>query len=244
MTSTRVAAEDRPRLGAQPSAQGVGPVRVLVISAVRLYRDGLVSALADREEIDVVGAVADVGDVLSRGTRPDAEIVLLDLAGGGDRAAVEALNASAPEVGVVVLAVPEVDADVIAYAEAGVAGYVTRDQALDDVAAVIQGAARGELVCSPRIAAALLRRVASAPSEGSRGRTRLTPREREIAHLLRRGLSNKQIARALSIEVATVKNHVHNILEKLHVTRRGEAAARLRATGPVRGSGIERSMTL
>ncbi len=85
------------------------------------------------------------------------------------------------------------------------------------------------MLCTPRIAALLLRRVAEAAAPRSSGLERLTPRETEIVDLIEQGLSNKQIARRLSIELATVKNHVHNILEKLEVARRGEAVARVRA---------------
>ena len=89
------------------------------------------------------------------------------------------------------------------------------------------------------MAASLLRRVAAlaAVHGGELPRGRLTSREREIVRLIDQGLSNKEIARDLGIEVATVKNHVHNILEKLQVHRRGEAAARVRGIGSRRVSG-------
>src|SRR5881296_1366294 len=98
---------------------------------------------------------------------------------------------------------------------------------------------RGVAICSPRVAACLLRRVAAlaAGHGGDLPRAQLTNREREIVRLIDNGLSNKEIARALGIEVATVKNHVHNILEKLQVHRRGEAAARVRGTSRGRMSG-------
>jgi len=95
---------------------------------------------------------------------------------------------------------------------------------------VVSAAVRGELPCSPRIAGGLLRRVTALAAERwSREEPyRLTAREAEIAQLIERGLSNKEIARTLCIEVSTAKNHVHSILEKLHVHRRVEAAALLR----------------
>src|SRR5690606_5745579 len=95
---------------------------------------------------------------------------------------------------------------------------------------------RGESPCSPRIAAMLLRRLASgAARQADADGQDLTPREREVLGLIARGLSNKQIAAQLCIEVPTVKNHVHRILEKLAVRRRSDAAAWLRrrhAVGP------------
>jgi DNA-binding NarL/FixJ family response regulator len=98
---------------------------------------------------------------------------------------------------------------------------------------------RGEFLCSPGTAATLLRRVAALAAERhtADNGARLTPREQQVVRLIDEGLSNKEIARRLSIEVRTVKNHVHSILEKLQVRRRGEAAARMRAVGASRLSG-------
>ena len=140
----------------------------------------------------------------------------------------------------VALGVADADDHVLGCAEAGVAGYVPRDASLDDLVAVIESAFRGEAICSPRIAGSLLRRIATlaAGQNGTMPLAHLTGREREIVRLIDRGLSNKEIARDLGIEVATVKNHVHNILEKLQVRRRGEAAARMRGILPRRGQRI------
>jgi DNA-binding NarL/FixJ family response regulator len=122
---------------------------------------------------------------------------------------------------------------ILACAEAGASGYVPHDASLEELLTVVQAVAQGELLCSPRMAASLFRRLAALASAGT-GRDHqvvgtLTDREREITLLLERQLSNKDIARTLHIEVATVKNHVHNILHKLGVATRTEAAARLRA---------------
>jgi DNA-binding NarL/FixJ family response regulator len=147
-------------------------------------------------------------------------------------AAIRSITTALPEAKVVSLGVAEDDGAVLACAEAGAVGYVPREGSLNDLLAVIESVARGEAVCSPRIAAALLRRVASLAAHRSANQipANLTSREREIVRLIDAGLSNKDIARRLCIEVATVKNHVHNVLEKLHLHRRGEAAAHLRGT--------------
>jgi DNA-binding NarL/FixJ family response regulator len=144
------------------------------------------------------------------------------------------LRRALPQVKIVAFAVVDSDQELLAYAAAGVAGYVTQDGSLDDLAAAVIGALKGELFCSPRLASLLFQRVAvlsdsrDAPEEASG----LTHRERQVASLLSQGLSNKEIAGSLRIGSATVKNHVHSILEKLHVRRRGEAAARWHAGGP------------
>jgi DNA-binding NarL/FixJ family response regulator len=139
---------------------------------------------------------------------------------------------------VVALAVPDLEADVLTCAEAGVSAYVTREQPISALTETILGVARGEAICSARMAATLLRRIATLaverrPEPPDR---RLTERELDVVGLIDQGLSNKLIAGRLCIEVSTVKNHVHSILEKLQVNRRGEAAARVRATTVLRAT--------
>ncbi len=205
-------------------------IRTLVVSDIRLYREGLSDALARGGRCEVVALAADVFAALDeiQAHRPD--VVLLDLALVDADEAVAALAGGDPPVKVVALGVREVPSEVIALAEAGVAGYGTRDATLDQLVDVVESVASGEMVCSPRIAALLLQRVAAA---GARDRNRhddgrLTRRENQIVGLIDEGLSNKQIAQRLSIEVATVKNHVHSILDKLGVDRRWAAAAQVR----------------
>jgi len=121
-------------------------------------------------------------------------------------------------------------------AEAGVAAFVTGEATGEQLLAAILDVGRGEFSCSPRISALLVERVrtlsqsAAAPTPHAH----LTPRERAIADLVAEGLSNKEIAARLGIELCTVKNHVHHILEKLQVARRTQAAARVRRARPVR----------
>jgi DNA-binding NarL/FixJ family response regulator len=129
----------------------------------------------------------------------------------------------------VALGISNVESEVLAYVEAGIAGYVPRDGSLEDLAAVVDSVARDESVVTPRVAASLMRRVKALASDrapSARNAT-LTAREGEIAYLIEQGKSNKEIAVLLNIEVATVKNHVHNILEKLHINRRGQVSGNL-----------------
>jgi two-component system, NarL family, nitrate/nitrite response regulator NarL len=198
-------------------------VRVFLVCDVRVHRDLLSAALADGHGIELAGSAH--GDVACLAVgMSEADVVLVDGGSVGGPATVRALAAAAPEAKIVVTGVPEDEGGVVRLVEAGIAGYATADQPLTDVAAAVVSAAEGELQCSPRVSAALAQRVAalSAAQRHVNGRTTLTPREREIAELIGDGLSNKQIARRLSIELATVKNHVHNILRKLGVTRRDQ----------------------
>ena len=205
-----------------------GTVRVVVASPTRLYREGLAASLANVSTLDIVGTATDVKDSVDAIAALHTDVVLVDALGAAECARL--LAAAAPSVRVVALSVTEADADVIPLVEAGVAGCLTTEQSLDDLAELIVSVARGESPCSPSLAAMLVRRIAVLAAE-QRARTRdtttLTRRELEILRLIGRGLSNKEIAAALHIELATVKNHVHNILEKLNVNGRTEAAALL-----------------
>ncbi|WP_203917819.1 LuxR C-terminal-related transcriptional regulator [Rugosimonospora africana] len=206
-------------------------VRVLVVDDIRLYRDGLVAVL-EREPF-IVGAagVPDAEGALRLLRGRGFEVVLLSMATANSVAICRDLVASADGARVVALAVSGSDDEVVACAEAGVSGYLLRDAPHAELVDVIASAARGETSCPSRIGAALMRRMGALAAERQTwvGPDRLTPREREILDLIEQGKSNKEIARLLCIEVRTVKNHVHNLLEKLKVHRRGEAAALLRS---------------
>jgi DNA-binding NarL/FixJ family response regulator len=166
------------------------------------------------------------------------DIALLDIAMPDGTLTVRALADSAPGVRVVALGVPENDGPVLACAEAGVAGFVPRDGSLEDLVETLKRVVRGEVLCSPRIIGSLFRRVAELAAHPLPPVGRLTQRELEILGLIDQKLSNKEIARRLTIELSTVKNHVHSILKKLQVRRRADAAAwaahaRRRAVGTV-----------
>lgn len=203
---------------------------VAIVTDVRFYCEGIVEILSRSPVLRVAGTADDVDALLPLLHHDDVEIVLLDagLADAIDGA--RRIAAAAPEVKVVALALRETDRDVIAWAEAGLAGYVSRDRSIRELIAAVEGVARGELVCSPRIAAALLRRLGALALRGRAGADpasppSLTSREREIVTLIAQGLSNKQIAHRLGIQLATIKTHVHHILEKMHVRRRIDLVA-------------------
>ncbi len=203
-------------------------LRVLIVAPVRLYREGLTQALVRDESLDVVGAAASAHEALALLDERASDIVVLDVAAGPSFA--RALTTRRPDLRVIVLALAEKPPDVIEWAEAGVAGIVTEDGTISDLVAAILSAADNQLVCSPKTAAALLSRV-RALARNPNGDAALSPREFEIAQLIEQGLMNKEIASRLGIELPTVKNHVHRILEKLGVHRRADAAAHIRRSG-------------
>jgi two-component system, NarL family, nitrate/nitrite response regulator NarL len=209
-----------------------GPVGVFVVSDIRLLREGLAQLIGASERLRVVGVAADVDEAIRAIGALLPDLVLLDTSTRDVRDSTRELRRALAGVPVVAFAVEDSDA-VLACVEAGVAGYVPRNAGIGTLVATLESAARGEAMCSPRVAASLFRRLrdladAQAPSAGAPAEP-LTAREREIAALVAKGLSNKEIARELCIEVPTVKNHVHRVLEKLHVMRRGQIGAAARA---------------
>lgn len=227
---------NEPRDARERGAREVnGSIRVGIVTDVRLYRDGLKQCMERLEHIAVAGMATDAESAIEMAATIRPDIVLLDMSMPSSVATVPEIHSASPATKVVAFAIAGDESDVISYVEAGVAGYVPRNGSVNDLDRAIQSAANGEAICSPRVAAKAFRRLARL----NQGRppqplSSLTPREWEVAELIEHGLSNKQIARRLVITLATVKNHVHNVLEKLSVDRRGEVAARLRAQVPAR----------
>lgn len=211
-------------------------IRVLIVCHVRLYREGLERILGQSPSLEVVGTAKDGDTAIRQARQLGPDIVLLDVAVPDALSTLRDLASNSPDCKVIALGLLEPSDDVLACAEAGVSGYVFRDDPLDDLLATLESTHCGRLRCSTRVAAMLLQHVSTlaAAHVPPRHNLRLTRRELQVVGLLREGLSNKQIAARLSIEVATVKNHVHSILEKLNVQSRAEAATRLRELGPSR----------
>jgi two-component system, NarL family, nitrate/nitrite response regulator NarL len=209
-------------------------VRVLVLADVRLYREGLAQLLAGHPGLTVVGGEAVTADALARVRAERVDVVVLEAATACDTTIVHDLARTVPDAKVVAFGVVDEERQVLRCAEVGVAAFASRDASGRELAEAILGVGRGECSLSPRMTALLLRRLRALAERqpGGPGQDRLTPREQRIVALIAEGLSNKEIATRLGIELCTVKNHVHHILEKLRVTRRTQAVARLRR-GPL-----------
>jgi DNA-binding NarL/FixJ family response regulator len=208
-----------------------GRPRLFILSDVCLLREGLTVALANYPSVEVVGA-SDLSASSTVVAERSPDLLLLDIGGGEGLDRCRPIYQVLPTLKVVAIAVAEVEQDVIACAEAGVSGFVSRTGSVQDVVAAVHGVVRGELVCSPRIAATLFNRIgalASGHCAVSEPKV-LTPRERDVASLVSEGRSNKDIARLLRIQTATVKNHIHSILGKLNLERRGQVAVNLTLT--------------
>jgi two-component system nitrate/nitrite response regulator NarL len=201
------------------------PMRIIVVDDSRLYREALADLLRNEPGIREVETAADGQSALQLDVAFPPTITLLNMATDDSLVWLRALSDAHARV--VALGTRETEAEVVSCAEAGVAGYLPRSESLRSLCALIQAVARGETICSPKATAVLLHRVASLAAERrSSGLALLTARETEVLALIAQGMANRDIAEELSIEVRTVKNHVHSILGKLGVDRRGQAVAR------------------
>lgn len=204
--------------------------RVLILSDVRFIREALASILGQECGLLIIGVAGDLDEAEALSRACVINVVLLDTSLPDGLAAVGRIKAFAPDAAVVALGLAETNENVIVWAEAGVAGYVSRSAGLAELTGAICGILRGEQLCPARVAASLLRHLASraGPANGpptGRHSASLTVRELEIVHLLAEGLSNKEIARHLGVALSTSKSHVHNLLQKLSVPRRGQVVA-------------------
>lgn len=191
----------------------------LVVSEVLIYREGIAAGLARIGDLEVVGAVsaAELPGALEKGR---VDIVFVDISRPQSREAARAARALSPDIQVIGFGMTSED-EGLAGAEAGVIAFVDHDGTIIDLNQAAMRALRGIPVCPPQLTTRLLERVAQLARRGRpEADAHLTRREREIASLVEEGLSNKEIACALNISPATVKNHVHMILDKLNLPRR------------------------
>lgn len=200
-------------------------IRVLIVANVRLYREGLHQVLGQRSGIVVVGSSPTAAQALVDATELSPDVVLMDMATPGGATAIRHLRAMGSPSRIIGVAVSDSEEDIISCVKAGISGYVPAEGSLEDLVKAIESATRGEMICPPRIIGALARCVANLPPANAE--TTLTYREREIIDLVHRGWSNKQIAQQLHLAVSTVKNHMHHVLRKLGLHKRGELAARV-----------------
>jgi DNA-binding NarL/FixJ family response regulator len=214
-----------------PQHEIPAPIRVVIVSPVRLLGEGLVRALREDPAVSVVGIVQRFGGMRELLRDGVAAIAVVDVSGEINLDEVRLFAAERPEVKLLALGLAEQQADVIRCARAGFCGYIARDTPFDDFVPLLSEAARGGTRCSAEIATGLMQalfrpNLAIVPP-GLAG-PQITFREGEVLRLLGRGFSNKEIARELTLSAATVKNHVHNILAKFGASRRGDLARAVR----------------
>jgi two-component system nitrate/nitrite response regulator NarL len=200
--------------------------RIVIASYVRLYCEGLVACLRGVGGIDVIGVATAPDELLDLCNALAPDVVVLDAAAPMPLPSLDALRRRPRTIA---FGVGSSASDVIACAEKGISAYVPRDASVEDLVAAIERVVRGEIVLSPRVAGELWRRLGTGDGRSRPVPNGLTRREQEVLALMRDGSANKEIASRLRISLSTVKNHVHHILDKLGVQRRGQAAAISRA---------------
>ncbi|WP_019512506.1 MULTISPECIES: LuxR C-terminal-related transcriptional regulator [Mycobacteriaceae] len=206
-------------------------LRILILNDCAMFRDYLVAVLASYGA-ESPGVAWDLVSLIAGFDTTQPRIILLDSRTRDSAMLLRQAMKLSPHVRLVVLGVSEDDeTEIVAYAEAGVAGYHLRGESLEDLLVLIHKVAAGGSLCSPRVSAILLRRLSSLASQGRPAAKELvlTSREIQILRMLEMGLTNRDIAEQLRIAVHTVKNHVHSLLTKLGVSTRAQAAARARA---------------
>jgi len=207
-------------------------IRLRLIHSQRLFRECLQAALEHRGMQVVASDHSSPVDPIYRNGRGEnssaPEVLIFEAGSANGRAAVlvRQLVEEAPETKVILLVGRQWTDSIGECAAAGAQGIVPEDSSLTQLVQAVERVRRGEVFCCPEMAHALIRQMARCDEDSSavrRSAAKLTPREREVLSLIAQRLSNKQIARRLFVSPFTVKNHVHNILEKLQVADRQEA---------------------
>lgn len=204
------------------------PLSVLLVDDHTLFRKGLAELLEGRDAIHVVAATGDPAEALAiaREQRPDVAIVDLNMPPHGGLALLRRLREEGWQGTSIVLTVSDAEDDMANALAGGARGYLLKDMEPDELVDAVRRALRGETVVAPAMTLKLIDLLH--PKRGAAVRedllADLTPREREILEYLTRGMTNKAIARALSISHETVKLHVRRVLAKLKLSSRVEAA--------------------
>jgi DNA-binding NarL/FixJ family response regulator len=210
-------------------------IRVAVADDHPLFRAGVIASLRDEADIDVVGEAVDAPSALALARAELPDVMILDIAmPGGGLAAAGRIASACPATRIVMLTVSEDEDDLLAAVKAGASGYVLKGAGGGELAGVIRSIVAGDVYVPPALAWGMLREL-RAPRSGPYDE--LTDREREVLQLVAEGLSNQEVAHRLGLAEKTIKHYMTNILGKLQVRSRVEAALLVAREGPpqVRG---------
>ena len=208
------------------------PIKVLVVDDHALFRRGIAAVLSNQEDMEVVGEAVDGLEAIEKAKEVVPDVILMDLnmprCSGLE--ATQALQAEMPQVNILVLTVSDKEADLFASVKFGARGYLLKKTEPEELIHAIIHIARGGVIISPLMATKLLTEFKDLSSGVERESTQgtdaaLSPREGEVLQLVAQGASNKKIADSLFISENTVKTHLRNIMEKLHLANRSQAAA-------------------
>ncbi len=206
------------------------PITVVVADDHELFRRGMQTVLAMEAGFDVLAQAADGEEAVAKVAELAPDVVLMDvrMPGLDGIEAARRIRQSAPSTRVVMLTISDEEEDLYRAVRAGANGYLLKDASLEDVADAVRAVARGESLISPSMASKLLAEFTAATggagsADEEEASPRLSPREIEVLKLVAHGRTNKEVAAALHLSENTVKNHVANILDKLHLRSRLEA---------------------
>lgn len=202
------------------------PLRLLLVDDHALFREGLISLLSYQDDFTVVGEAEDAASALTRvrALKPDIVLMDIDLPGEDGVSATHRLSLELPDLMVVMLTVHDDSQTLFEAIKAGAQGYLIKSVRSRELLEQLRGLARGEAAISRRIAARILEEI-QAQTDSFGPEEELTARELEVLELVATRLSNAEIAERLVVSEHTVKNHMKNILSKLHLRNRHQAAA-------------------
>ena len=217
------------------------PIRVLLVDDHALFRKGLASLIEPLEDMEVVGEAGDGREALERARELMPDLILMDIQmpGWDGLKATQLIKEEMPYVKIVMLTVSDDDKDLFEAIKQGAQGYLLKNLSPEELFELLRGVYRGEAPISHLTAARILdefARLAQKETWVPIAGNNITPREKEVLQLVAQGATNKEIASQLFIAENTVKNHLRNILAKLHVQNRVQAAAYARREGLIRGS--------
>jgi DNA-binding NarL/FixJ family response regulator len=205
------------------------PIRVLIVDDHALFRRGLEMVLEQEDDIDVLGEASDGHEAIDKAQALMPDVVLMDvrMPRRGGIEATQAIKDMVPHVKILMLTISDEEADLYDAIKAGANGYLLKEISIEEVANAIRSVAQGQSLISPSMASKLLSEFATMVKRVDEKQQlptpRLTDREMEVLKLVAKGHNNRDIAKELFISENTVKNHIRNILEKLHLHSRMEA---------------------
>jgi two-component system NarL family response regulator len=205
------------------------PIRVLIVDDHALFRRGLVMVLEQEKDIDLVGEAGDGAEAvnIAQDTMPDVVLMDVRMPRRGGIEATGQIKAIAPHTKILMLTISDEEADLYDAIKAGASGYLLKEISIEEVANAIRQVHAGQSMISPSMASKLLTEFATmvkkTDEKPAAAQPRLTEREMEVLRLVAKGRNNRDIAKELFISENTVKNHIRNILEKLHLHSRMQA---------------------
>jgi len=204
-------------------------MNVIVLTPIRILGEGLQACLGRRSDVSLSAVVSDLPSLRVALANMSPDLVLIDVTQGIELEEVRSIAAAWPKLALMALGLCEQRQDVIRCGRAGFVGYIAREASIDSLCQAMLDVSTGRLQCTAEISGGLLRALFRMDycSPTTSVDSALTKRECEVLQLIGRGLSNKEIARELSLSTATIKHHVHGVLGKLNVARRAQAMRRV-----------------